>query len=313
MGNSMAGCVLRHMLEYVEDPEIKQVVEHALSLATRFQATIKDIYVQEKYPVPQGFTEQDMNPGAGRLFLDEFCLHYLRYTSKAGMSIYGVAVTLMSRPDIRTFFMDCVNSTMALIDMVDIVLEKKGLFRKPPPIPYPDSIDMVEKQSYLNGFFGKVRPLQALEIAHLHECIENNAISRAVLVGFSQVAQSEQVKAYMRRGQEIAVKHYKIFSAQLAEEHLSTFPILDPLVTASTYPPFSDKLMTAHKLDMFTMRIRSYGNALAFAARHDLAHKYGRLLVEVGNYAEDGANILIDHAWMEQPPESVDRDSLSSE
>jgi hypothetical protein len=312
MGNSMGACVLQHMLEHVEDPEIKQVVEHARNLAVRFQSVIKDIYAQEKYPIPQGFTERDVHDGADRLFLDEFCLHYLRYTSKAGMSIYGIAVSLMSRTDIRAFFMDCVKSTMELIDMVDIVLEKKGFAKPPPLIPYPGSIDMVEKQSYLNGFFGKVRPLQSLEIAHLYESIENNAVSRAVLVGFSQTAQSEQVRSYMRRGQEIAAKHYEIFSAQLAEEHLSTFPILDPLVTASTCPPFSDKLMTAHKLDMFTMRIRSYGNALAFAARHDLAHKYGRLLVEAGNYAEDGANILIDNGWMEQPPQTVDRDALSS-
>ncbi len=312
MGNTMGACVLQHMLQHIEDPEIKQVVEHALSLATRFQAVIKDIYAQENYPIPLGFTEQDVHEGADRLFLDEFCLHYLRYTSKAGMSVYGIAVSLMTRTDIRSFFMDCVKSTMELIDMVDVVLQKKGFAKPPPLIPYPGAIDMVKKQSYLNGFFGKVRPLQSLEIAHLYESIENNAISRAVLVGFSQTAQSEQVKAYMRRGQEIAAKHYEIFSEQLAEEHLSTFPILDPLVTASTSPPFSDKLMTAHKLDMFTMRIRSYGNALAFAARHDLAHKYGRLLVEVGNYAEDGANIMIDHGWMEQPPQTVDRETLAS-
>ncbi len=312
MGNTMGACVLQHMLQHAEDPEIKQVVEHALGLATKFHTTIRDIYKQENYPVPLGFTEQDVNVNAERLFLDEFCLHYLRYTSKAGMSIYGIAVSLMSRQDLRTFFMDCVKSTIALIDMVDVVLEKKGFSKPPPLIPYPGSIDMVKKQSYLNGFFGKVRPLQSLEIAHLYECIENNSISRAVLVGFSQTAQSEQVRAYMRRGQEIAAKHYEIFSGALAEEHLSTFPLLDPLVTASTSPPFSDKLMTAHKLDMFTMRIRSYGNALAFAARHDLAQKYGRLLVEVGNYAEDGANIMIDHGWMEQPPQSVDRESLAS-
>src|SRR5690606_14171428 len=97
MGNSMGACVLQHMLEYTDDADIRQVVEHALNLARRFLASIKEFYVQEKYPIPQGFNEHDVHPGAGRLFVDEFYLHYLRYTSKAGMSIYGIAVSLMSR------------------------------------------------------------------------------------------------------------------------------------------------------------------------------------------------------------------------
>jgi hypothetical protein len=31
----------------------------------------------------------------------------------------------------------------------------------------------------------------------------------------------------------------------------------------------------------------------------------------VGDYVEDGANILIDHGWMEQPPQAVDREALA--
>jgi hypothetical protein len=33
-------------------------------------------------------------------------------------------------------------------------------------------------------------------------------------------------------------------------------------------------------------------------------------LAEVGQYAEDGANLLIKHGWMEQPPQSVDSNEL---
>jgi hypothetical protein len=34
--------------------------------------------------------------------------------------------------------------------------------------------------------------------------------------------------------------------------------------------------------------------------------------MDVSLYVEDGANIMIDYGWMEQPPEAVDRDNLSS-
>jgi hypothetical protein len=311
MGNTMGKCVLSYMLHHIEDQEIKKVIENALTLTKQFVKDIEEILIQEKYPIPKGFTEDDVNVGAPRLFTDEFYLHYVKYTGKAGISIYGIAVALMTRSDIRAFFTQCLQSTIKLMNQVNEILIKKGFMAEPSYIPYPSKVDFIKKQSYLNGFFGDVRPLQALEITHLHENIENNAISKAVLIGFSQVAQLEQVKAYLLRGKEITAKHYDIFSKVLQKEGLPSPPILDPLVTASTFPPFSDKLMMAHKLDMFSMRIRTYGNALAFCARHDVAAKYGRLLLEVGNYVEDGANILIDHGWLEQPPQAADREALA--
>lgn len=311
MGNSLATCVLSYMLHHVEDREIKKVVEDALSLAEQFINKIKDILTRENYPIPIGFTEEDVNVQAPRLFADEFYLHYLRYTSKAALSIYGIALPLMVRPDLRAFFTQCLDTTAKLINQVNETLINKGFMTEASYIPYPDHVEFIKKQSYLNGFFGDVRPLQALEITHLFDNIENNATSKAILIGFSQVAQSPQVKSFFLKGKEIAAKHYTVFGNMLQRENLASPPIFDPLVTTSTMSPFSDKLMMAHKLDMFSMRVRSYGNALAFSARHDAAAEYGRFILEVGNYVEDGANILIDHGWLEQPPQAADRKALA--
>lgn len=311
MGNSMASCVLKHMLQHVEDPEIKKVLEDALGLSEQFVKQIKDIYTQENYPIPVGFTEDDVDLQAPRLFEDEFYLHYLKYVSKAGLSVYGIALPLMVRPDLRAFFTQCLDTTIQLINQINGILMKKGFLTEASYIPYPSRTSFIKKQSYLNGFFGEIRPLQALEITHLFDNIENNATSKAILIAFSQIAKLDQVKSYFLRGRELAGKHYDILSKMLQHENLTSPPIFDPMVTTSTISPFSDKLMMAHKLDMYSMRVRSYGNALAFSVRHDLAAKYGRLLLEVGNYVEDGANILIDHGWLEQVPQAADREALT--
>jgi len=34
-------------------------------------------------------------------------------------------------------------------------------------------------------------------------------------------------------------------------------------------------------------------------------------MAEIGAYAEDGANIMIDNGWLEQPPGAADRDLLA--
>ncbi|WP_435164882.1 DUF3231 family protein [Paenibacillus glycanilyticus] len=108
MGNSMARCVLRYFLQNVDDANIRDVLNEALQLADRFTRTVDNIFTQEGHPVPIGYTEEDVNVEAPRLYADEFYLHYLKYTSKAGISIYGIAVPFMSRPDVREFFTDCL-------------------------------------------------------------------------------------------------------------------------------------------------------------------------------------------------------------
>ena len=89
-----------------------------------------------------------------RLFSDEFYLHYLKYTCKAGLSIYSIAVPLMIRQDVRDFFIHTLDSTVKLITQVNEVLEAKGFFVKPPTIPSPQKVEFVQQQNYLCGFLG---------------------------------------------------------------------------------------------------------------------------------------------------------------
>ncbi len=114
VGNTKAVCVLSYFLQHIEDPEIKTCVEHAFHLSKEFIETITEIYKNEKMPIPKGFNEEDVNLGAPRLFLDEYYLHYLKYAGKAGISLYGIAIPLMLRPDMRDFFTKCLRSTVTL-------------------------------------------------------------------------------------------------------------------------------------------------------------------------------------------------------
>jgi len=54
-----------------------------------------------------------------------------------------------------------------------------------------------------------------------------------------------------------------------------------------------------------------YGKSLATSPRRDLSANYVRLTAEIGHYADDGVDIMIQNGWLEQPPQAVDRDQLS--
>lgn len=310
-GNTLGVCVLSYFMDNVQDKEIKKVVELALDLSKSYKRDIEKIFNKESFPVPIGFTvDEDVNFEAPRLFDDEFYLYYLQYTVKAGLSLYSAAIPIVTRKDIREFFVRVEHETAKLAGILHDVLKAKGLLMNSPTMPNPKKVEFVNNQSFLNGYFGDKRSLHGLEIAHLFDNINNDVISKALVLAFSQGAQDQKIKKFLERGVKINQKHIEMLSKKLTDDNLPSPSLLDHLVTTSTTPPFSDKLMVAHKLDMFSMKIRAYANGASLNGRRDLGALYSRCILDVSLYVEDAANIMINQGWLEQPPIAVDREKL---
>lgn len=311
LGDSMSICVFGHFLETVEDPEIKTVVEHAINISLQHVESIKKIFNEENIPVPIGFTEQDVNKRAPRLFSDPFYLSYIKHMARGGLAIYGFLQPHVFRSDVLSFYTKCLQSTIELNNEATVLLQKKGLAVRPAYIPYPDKNEFVHKQSFLSGFMGDKRPLTGMEITHLYANIQTNKLGEALSIGFSQVAQSNKIRKYFLRGKEISEKHIKVFSGYLRDENLPVPMTWDHEVSKSQEAPYSDKLMLFHFGLMNFSGSGNYGMSVAASQRKDIAAIYTRLNAEILLYAEDGANIMIDEGWLEQPPLSVDRNQLS--
>ncbi len=309
MGNSMSKQILTYYLKNVEDEDIKKLLENASSLCEDFLASITEIFKKEDFPIPVGFSEEDVNLEAPRLFEDEFYVHYLKYTAKAGMSIYNVAIPLMYRKDVKDFFHNCMKMTVDFMEQIKEILMSKGYIIKPPYIPVPEKVNFLHG-NFLNGFTGQVRPLHAMEITHLYDNIENNATSKALILGFSQVAKKDKIRELFIRGKDLTHKAVERYINQLHSSNLPAPAPLDHLVTTSTISPFSDKLMLFHKMDMFSMKVRAFGNSVAVNGRHDIAMMYTKSLMNISIFVEDAAKIMLDNGWFEQPPEAVDRENL---
>jgi len=306
-GNSMSSCILSYYLQHVEDKDIRALLENALKLSKEFLKRTKEIFEKENVPIPKGFDNQDVNLGAPRLFEDEFYVHYLKYAAKAGMSIYSIAIPLVYRQDVVEFFLYCMNSTMALMEEIKAILMNKGLIIKPPVIPVGDKVEFAN-ENFLNGYLGDVRPLHALEITHFYDNIENNATSKALIMAFAQVVKDEKIRELFVKGRELTASTVKSHTKMLSDENLPAPPLIDDLVTDSTFAPFSDKLMLFHKMDMFSMKMRAFGNSVAVNGRHDVGLLYGKTFMKTSAFVQSAAKIMIEKGWMEQPPTAFDRD-----
>ncbi|WP_202080883.1 DUF3231 family protein [Caldalkalibacillus salinus] len=311
MMETMSVCTLTYFLEKVEDVQIEENLKQALSMSKDHVQTIADIFHHENHPLPHGFTEDDVIPTAPRLFSDTYFLYYIHHMTKIALHNYGMILPNMARSDVANFISTCIADSTQLYNTVRKLLLNKGLYIRPPYISTPEDIDFVQKPGFLTGWLGDRRPLHAIEINHLFTNIQTNVIGRMTLIGFSQVCQSEDVREYFIRGRDISGKHAEVMSSILIEDKLPAPKLWDDSVMDSRSAPFSDKLMAVHTGILTYGGIGNYGDGMAGSTRRDIIAQYTRLMGEVMKYAEDGANLLIQHAWMEQVPQADDRDELA--
>lgn len=310
VNDSMAICVLQHFSETVEDPDIAAVIQQGLQFSQSHIQQLTTFFNGENWPLPQGFTDADIHPGTPRLFSDHFMLYYMHQMGMLGLNAYSMALALAARPDLHDYFDQCLKESSQLHKQANDVLLEKGLYIRSPYIPAPEGIDFVTDKKFLGGWFGDTRPLLSLEIANLYANIQRNDLGKALMVAFSQVANSQEVQQFMVRGKEIASKHIRVFSASLNKDDLPATVTWDTEVMKSTISPFSDKLMMFHTTALIGLSVGYYGMSLSTSLRMDLSADYTRLTAEILKYSADGAKIMIDNGWLEEPPQAPNRTQL---
>ena len=313
LADSMSICVIRYFLEHVDDENIQKLLEHALDLSQQHTETIRGIFTDEGIQIPQGFTAQDVNLKAKRLFSDLFYLQYIHNMGKGGLVTYGRVLQNVFRPDISSLFSKCLTSTIELKNEATQLMLEKGIAIRPPTIPYPEKVEFIKKQSFLLEGLGRRAALTGIEITNLYANTVTNQLGACMATAFSQVAKADKVRKYILRGKEIAVKHIKVFRSYL---EMGSHPVpmsFEQEVTDSTESPFSDKLIMFHFGLMTYAGVGNYGVAISESQKSDLIADYSRLIGEILKLSEDGVNLMIANGWLEQPPLATDRRDLTKE
>ncbi|MED1201870.1 DUF3231 family protein [Heyndrickxia acidicola] len=311
MNDTMAYCFLAHLLKHCKDAEVKKILEYARSISKFHIESITRILSDEKYPIPRGFSKEDVYMDAPPLFPDNLILIYLQVMSFHGLSGYALAAGTSIRSDQREHFAKCLKETTDLHDRVVGVLQEKGIISRPPHIPPSQTVDFIKDESYGTGWFGKKRPLNSLEISGLFYNMEKTVLKVMLDVGFGQVAHSKEVREYFMKGAKLCEKQLEIMSSILSKDFLSAPKYWQSEVTNSIVAPFSDKLMLYHVISLVSVAVAYYSAALSVGQRRDLTLAYTRMIADIGLFAEDGVQLMIKNGWLEEPPSVQDREALS--
>ncbi|WP_426452000.1 DUF3231 family protein [Paenibacillus sp. S-38] len=303
----------RYFLAIVEDDEVKPLIEHSLSISHAHLNTIQHIFEKEQFPVPQGFSESDLNTAASPLFFDLFPLSYVYAMSRLSLAKHAMNMANVARSDIRDFFSKCIQSTSDLYsNSVDIMLSK-GLYDRPPLIPYPDRVSFVDrKENNLSRWFGPQRTLNVLEMSEMFFNIERNYFGLILLTAFLQVVKDEKLKSLLLRGKEMARKQIEFINEKFIKDELLGTIMVNTEVTTSTESPFSDK-MILNLVNMLNSAALTYiGSALSMTTRLDLVAEYTKLIPEIMQYGKDLTDLLIERHWLEEPPHAPNRKELAN-
>lgn len=273
INDTVSICVLSYFINNIDDKKVIEIVDFATDASHKNIALLKDVFDREEFPYPIGFTKKDVNVHAPRLFSDTFVMMYLRHMSILGMTANSAAIGLGTRPDMISLHKIVLKSAIVLQDLTREAMLEQGTYIRPPFISVPDKVDFVEKQKFLSGIKSRRRALTPLEITHLFMNIQTNQIGKALIMGFIQVAQDKEVKAYLQRGKKIAQKHIDLFGDILKNNDIPAPMFWDSAVTDSTTQVFSDKLILFHVSAMIAAGIGNYGAAMAASPRKDIGVK----------------------------------------
>jgi hypothetical protein len=97
ISNSLAVCLAKFFVQHLEDKEAKSLVAASLKHFEDHIEKIKSIFTKEKFPVPRGYTEEDVDLSAPPLFFQLFPLSYVYAISRIDLNNYATYVFSMKK------------------------------------------------------------------------------------------------------------------------------------------------------------------------------------------------------------------------
>ncbi|HWO76423.1 MAG TPA: DUF3231 family protein [Bacillus sp. (in: firmicutes)] len=313
MQESMSLCFLSYFLHHLQDEEILPLAKEALQISKGRLEKTKSILLEENFPLPVAFSDGDVNLAAPPLFNDIFTLSYIYMMNRLGMINYSYVASNNVRLDVLDFFIECLHTSAEMFNKAVKLMLSKGIYDRPPKMNYPKEIEFIQKESFLSGFMGKKRPINAIELSEIFFNIERNYFSVIIMLGFAQVIKDKKLKEYILKGKKISEKQISLFNKLLMEEDLLGTVTVSMEVTDSTVSPFSDKLIFSMINILNSVDISLISHALSVSMRSDLTAQYSKIITEVMIYAKDIFDILVEKKWLEQPPLTTNRKKLIHE
>ena len=297
----------------VIDKEAQNILSAYITDAQDIKSKIINIFNKEEAVIPIGFDERDIIREAPALFDDIFCIMFLRTMMKLNRGHSSVFSAISHSKEV----LDMLKLNYDIADkyyvMTTNYLLGKGVLAKPPSVSMQKHVEFIENKNYMSGYniLSEKRSLNTIEVGYINEAIENNILGMQLMTGFAQVATENEVKLYFIEGKEISKNIITELSAVLLQSDIQPPSTWAGKATDSTKAPFSDKLMMYINSLISSSALGFNALGTSFSMRGDLHLKLALIVKNSFSYSKKGGKIMIQHKWMEEPPQMEDRNQLT--
>lgn len=297
--------ILDYFMEKSDDQQAKNIMGGLWQELNHYVTKMKGIFEQEGVAIPKGFTENDVNLQAPKLYDNGFDIMFLRILKEVSMGMYTLNMNMAYRDDVMSIYEGLTTTTQKVYKLATHYLLENGILTLPPLVKKPKTAEFIKDESYLDGFpfFKDSRALNDIEIGNLHHGIETNNIGMLLVTGFAQCSATPEIKDYFLKGRKLAKKQIETFEKLLLESNVQFSAGAGGTVTSSSVAPFSEKLMMfcVYLLNGFGLVGSSFGTI--FSLRSDISLKTALIGKDIFFYATEGIKLMIENGWFEEPPE----------
>ncbi|MFZ3591725.1 DUF3231 family protein, partial [Bacillus sp. DJP31] len=193
--------VLEYFIEKSDDQQAINIMGGLWQELDFYVNKIIGIFENEGVVIPIGFTNEDVNLEAPKLYDNGFDIMFLRILKEISMGMYTLNMTMAYREDIMSIYAGLTTITHRTYQLSTLYLLNRGILTLPPIVTMPKTTEFIKNKSYLNGFtpFSNDRALNDIEIGTLHHGIESNSIGMQLITGFAQCADDKEVKQYFAK------------------------------------------------------------------------------------------------------------------
>jgi len=116
VGDTMSRCVDKVHVSQVQDDQIRSLYQDAISLIENTTTQISQMFQNEGIPLPQGFTDDDINLDAPPLYSAIYSLQYFKFKMNLRMVVNGLGMAESTRVDVRKLYRYLTNTVLDLED-----------------------------------------------------------------------------------------------------------------------------------------------------------------------------------------------------
>ncbi|WP_231495746.1 DUF3231 family protein [Paucisalibacillus sp. EB02] len=296
--------ILEYFIEKADDEEAKNLMSGLWEQLHPNVLKITSMFENEGAAIPQGFTKEDVNLEAPKLWENGFDIMFSRILKEISTGMYALHLTISYREDIVNFYKQLTEITENYYNLFTQYLLKKSILPRPNDVAMPKSIDFITDKQYMKGtnILGHKRPLNTIEFGVLYRSLEGNITGMQLMKGFAQCAKDEDVKKYFKKGMELSREILKENEGVLLQNNIQPSTTSGGTVTSSTIAPFSEKLMMFCNYLLGSFSLGGQGFSATFLWRNDLITRAGLQAKDVYEYTREGAMLMMTKGWLEEPP-----------